>query len=1043
MLPKFSIKRPVTTIMCIFIVLLGGIIAYTSLSLDLMPSINVPVAIVSTSYPGAGPEEIETLVTKPIEDALGTVSNIDSLSSTSSAGSSTVIIYFEDSTDIDMAALDMREKIDMVKGRLPEGASEPMVMKIDIASMTAIYMGVRSDSLSLAELNTMVEDTIIKRFEKIEGIASVSTMGGINEEVQITVNPEKMEGYGVTTSMISQALASENINYPVGSVTQGTVSMQIKTEGKFTSVDEIRQLPLTTMAGAIISIEDVADVRIATKDQVSYANVEGEAAIVLVIQKQSNANLVDISDKVIAEMNRVSQDYEQIETSMLSDTSSYIKTSVNNIVSTAFQAAVLAIAVIFIFLRSAKMSLIVGISIPTSIIATFAAMWFSGMSMNMISMGGIAIGIGMVVDNSIVVLENIYTHMKRNPDPKVASEIGANKVAMAVTASTLTTMGVFVPLMFVTGIVGDIFWDLSLTICFSLLASLVVSLTFVPMACSKLLKPEMFVDGKEVVESKHFGKLLDKWGHLLGKIDVMYGKILQWSLLHKKRVVTFSSLFFVATMLLVIVMGMDLMPEMDEGVLEVRVEMPSGTDIEETEAVVNEVFGRMDNIPEVDNYYAFIGNAGGMFGGSSNTATIGANLVAKKERNVTAKELARQLEEDFANIAGCEVTVLDASGAMGAYGNARVTVRVSGDDSDILRDVGYDLKERFSQIDGVINVENSAGEGLPEARIVVDRAKASVYGISTAQISSTISSAINGTVATKYTMNGTEIDVRIKQDKKRVSSINDIKNLTVMTSQGVLIPVAEVADIVMGESAVNITRVDGYKYMDISVEYFERDMNAVSIDVKAKADAYVFPDGYGYEITGNSEDMIEAFTQLLLVLVVAILLIYMIMASQFESFIHPFIVMFSIPIALSGGVLGLFITGKSITVIALMGFIMLVGIVVNNAIVLIDAANQKVESGMSTFEAISQAGPERLRPILMTTLTTVLGMVPLGMGMGEGMEMQQPMAITIIFGLSLSTIVTLILIPVLYMVVDILRSKERRPKLFKKSKKKEDLTLES
>lgn len=1038
MFSKASIKRPVTTVMVMMIVVLAGIIGYNSLNLDLMPSMDIPVAIVSTTYVGAGPEEIETLITKPLEEALGTVSNVDEITSTSSSNSSMIIVQFEDDTDIDLAAVDMREKVDLIKSTLPEGAKEPMVMKIDINSMTAITVGIKSDTLNLTELNTLTEDTLSKRFEKIEGVTSVSITGGIENEIEIAVNPEMLQGYGVTVGQIAQALAAENLDYPAGKVQQGTLKLQVKSVGIFQTIDEIRDLPIATSTGGIIHIRDVADVNMVETEQSSYAIMDGEPALMLVIQKQSNANLVEVSDKVNAEIAKVSKDYPQLSLSMLTDTSDYIKLSVSNIVSTAVQAAVLAIIVIFAFLHSSKMALIIGISIPTSILATFAVMWLNGMTMNMISMGGIAIGIGMLVDNSIVVLDNIFNHARMGKPIKEAAADGASEIAMAVTASTLTTVGVFVPLMFVSGTTGDIFKDLSLTICFSLAASLVVSLTFVPMACSKLLKPEQFIVSEENGEPNkkmHFSKLLSVWNGALDKLDLGYKKVLLWCLVNKKKVVALVVAIFIGTLALVPIMGMDFMPTMDEGVISASIELPDGTMLEETQRVVDEVITHIENMDEVELYYATIGSSGMSFSASgTNMANVTVNLVNKKERELSAEDLAKNLEDELKSIPGCEITVSASSSAMGSYGGSGVTLQITGDENDELREISNNIENMIKDIDGITDISNSAGDTLPETKITINREKASGYGITSSQIYSAVNNAISGKVATQFKIDGSEIDVRIKQKDESVKYLNDLQNITITTASGIVVPITEVADITKDESSVAVTRTNHHKYTELKATVYGRDMNSVQKDIEAKLSNFVMPDGYSYEFTGTTEEMNESFMQLGIVLIVAILLVYMIMASQFESFIYPFIVMFSMPISITGGIFGLFVTGKSITMTAFMGFIMLVGMVVNNAIVLIDAANQNVEKGMSAYEAICVAGPDRLRPILMTTLTTVLGMIPMGLALTEGMEMQQPMAIAIIFGLSIGTLVTLIFIPVLYMLVDKLRYRNMKKRLVKKEK---------
>lgn len=1028
MLPKHSIKRPVTTVMVMLIAILAGVVSLLGLDLDLMPTIDIPIAVVSTTYSGAGPEEIETLITKPIESALGTVSNVDSISSTSSANSSMVLIQFVDGTDLDMAAIDMREKIDLVKGSLPEDANDPMVLKMDMAMMSSIMVGVSSEK-DLASLTTLLEDSIVNRIERIEGVAAVSIVGGVTKEIQVTMSPEKMQGYGITASQISGILKSENANFPTGEITQGEYKLQLRAVGEFRSVDEIRELPITTSNGVVIHLSDVADVSEGIKDEDSYTIINGKESIILSIQKQSDANIVNISDKVNAELDRIYKDYPDINISMLSDTSEYIKTSVNNVLSTAFQSALLAIVVLLFFLRDPKTSFIIGVSIPTSLVVTFALMYVNDMTLNIISLGGLTIGIGMLVDNSVVVLENIFRHWKNGSEPKIASEIGASEVSMSVMASTLTTVAVFIPLMFVKGSIGQMFKDLSLTVSFSLMASLIVSLTFVPMACSLVLKREE----TKVKKISIFSKFLDAWGRGVDAIDSFYRKVLTWSLKNKKKTVAVVMAAFIGTLALIPLMGIDLMPVMDEGSASITIDMPKGTVIGETTKIIDEVLLRIEDIEETELMYLMVGGSASFMGGSTDSATVNMNFVGKDERERSTEEIVIDIRERLKGIAGAEIKVSSSSNAMGSYGGGDISIQLNGDETDKLREIGNDIVAIVSQMQGTAEVESSLQDSVPEANIVINRTKASVYGINAATIANAVSTAITGSVATQYKVDGTEIDIRLKQNGSTDKYISDLKNITITAPTGVTLPLTEVADIVIKDGATSISRIDQHKYITVSAKSIGRDANSIKNEIIQKLDKYNFPDGYDYEFTGSLESMTESYNNLMIVLIVAVLLVYMIMASQFESLIYPFIVMFSVPLALTGGIFGLFITGKTISVTAFMGFIMLVGMVVNNAIVLVDYTNQLREKGMECIDALIEAGPTRLRPILMTTLTTILGLVPMALSTSEGTEMQQPLAISVIFGLTISTIVTLVFIPVLYAGVDKFRFRTRRNK--KKNKK--------
>ncbi len=1033
MFSKLSIRRPVTTVMIILIVCLCGIVSLLGLKMDLMPSMDIPIAIVSTSYSGAGPEEIENIITKPIEEVLGTVSNVDTIQSTSSAGSSIVMVQFEDGTDIDMATLDMREKIDLIKGYLPDGSSDPMVLKLDMNSLASIVVGVTSD-MKPYELTEFLDSKVLNRLERIEGVASVSLTGNTQREIQVVVNQEKLQGYGVTVSQISSYLMAENINYPSGNVEDGIYNLQLRTVGEFKSVDDIKNLPIMTATGGLIRLSDVADVSENTTDNTTNAYINGEHGIIVSISKQSNANIVDVSNEIEEELEKINRDYGEIDIFMLSNTSDYIKVSVKNVLQTAILSTIMAFIVLYVFLRSIKPSLVIAVSIPTSILATFATMYVVGIGLNIISLGGISIGIGMLVDNSVVILENIYRYRKLGYEAKEAAYLGAKEMSLSVMASTLTTVAVFIPLVFISGMVGQVFFDLSVTICAALIASLIVSITFVPMACSVLLKEDVADKPKKETRAT---KVLDKIGSLVDSLDTVYRKALNWCITHQKKTIVGTIIIFVLTLCLIPIMGFNLMPSMDQGTATISISLPNGSKIEETEAVTNEVLEIIADIPEIDVYYVTIGgdSSSSLFGADSDKATISLNLVGKDHRKRTTVEVAQDIQERVDTIAGAEITATALETAMGNFSDSSVTLQVNGTDMDMLMEAANDVRDIVATVDGVINVETSVGDTVPQANIVINRNKASVYGLTAAQVGSALSEAVTGKVATTYKVDGTEIDVRIMSKEENVDRLNDIYNIVITSPTGVNVPLSEIADIVIEESSSSINRMNQTKYISISGTIIDRDSNSVMKDVEAKLDNYIFPEGTDYQFTGSMEMLEDTFSDLMIVLIVAILLVYMIMASQFESLLNPFIVMFSVPLALTGGIFGMFITGNSISVVSFMGFIMLVGMVVNNAIVLIDYTNQLRVEGYSCDEALEEAGPTRLRPILMTTLTTVLGLIPSAVMTTEGLEMQQPLSITVIFGLTISTVVTLLFVPVVYSIFDKIRVKRRERKAAKKAAK--------
>ncbi len=1009
MFSKLCIRKPVTTIMVTLMVFIAGIVSYFNLDQALMPDMDLPIAVVMTTYVGASPEEIEELISKPMEESLGSIANVDTVTSYSSTNSSMVLLQFVDGTDIDMAAVDMRDKIDQMKSTLPDAAGDPMVIKMDINAMP-ITIGVKAENMDLESLNDLLEDNVVNRLERIEGVASVSLSGGITNEVRITVDPVKLAGYGLTTSTLSGLLAAENMNLPSGDLTQGNTTVAVRTIGEFTSVQEINNLPIPTSTGAVIHLSDVARVEQVEADRDSFTYINGEKGILLSVDKQSTANLVKVSQSLKDEIAKLQRDYPELEIDMLSDTSDYIEMSLSNITETALLAAVIAFFVLLLFLKNAVTAGIIAVSIPTSIMATFALMHVTDINMNMISMGGVAIGIGMLVDNSVVVLDSIYQYYERGYTAAESAEIGAKEVSMAIIASTLTTVAVFLPMALIGGTTGAMMKNLSFTIMYALIASVVVALTFVPMACALLLKRETKTF---VWKNLKFLSFLDRWEGAIDTLSRKYEKLLKWALRHRKKTVLTVLLVFILSLCSIPLAGMDFMASMDEGVATISVDLPNGTDLDTTEETTLEVLYRLQDIPEADVVYANVGS--GMLSSGTNSASITMNLVDAKDRKRSTEEVCDDIEKLLADIPGADITVSSSDSAMGSLASADVTMNVYGYDAATLVDVEDELIDKLSQVDGLSDVEGSTGDTVPEAKVTIDRAKASQYGITTASVAGALSTAISGSTATQYKLDGTEIDVVIRYDTNSVNYLTDLNNLTVTSAYGTQVPLSDVATVTMDESATTIMRENQKNYITISANADNMSTSeAQKLVEKAMADIEL-PDGCTYQFSGMMEKMNDTFRSLEIAMVVAVLLVYMIMASQFESLRYPFIVMFSMPLAITGAIIGLLITGNTITMPAMMGFVMLIGMVVNNGIVLVDYTNQLMDRGMNCYDALTSAGPRRLRPILMTTLTTVLGMVPMALATSEGSEMMQALAIAVIFGLTLSTVVTLIFIPVLYM----------------------------
>ena len=1016
-LPELSIRRPVTTVMVIFIVVILGVLSFINLKQELMPEMELGIAIVIATYDGAGPQEIESLVSKPLEDALGTVSNLKNMTSTSSSGRSIIMLEFTDGANMDNAALKMRENIDMVKRFLPDGV-EPRVMQIDPNMLQSFMVGV-TGNYDLTRLTSVLDDEIVGRFEKIDGVGSVSASGGRVREISVELRQDKLLGYGISAAQISGVIASENVNMPGGSIEQGDMVLQIRTTGEFTSISEIENLPLTTQAGAQIRLSDVARVSDGFKKEASYATINGTRGVTLSISKQSTANVVEVSDKINAEIALLRDDYPDLDFVVILDTSRFIKSSLANVWQTIVLATILAVVVLLVFLGDIRASLIIGVAIPISLVASLALAYFTKLTLNMVTLNSLLIGVGMLVDNSIVVLENITRHLNIGKPPAEAARDGANEVAISIWGSSLTTIVVFVPVIFVEGIAGTMFGQLGLILVYSLMSSLAVSLTFVPMACSKFLAA-----GHEKKRTA-LNRAWDKFDTQYNKFRAGYARLLKWAVNHKTAVIAISLAMFAATALVMRFVGMEFMGAMDQGRLSVSVSAPRGSKIEETLAITDKVVERVGGIEWVKDVTVTAGSGGGgllSMGGGSNRASLFINLTPKRGRPPIS-DVAEQIRAVTADVAGAEITVTGGDAMSAMMGGNTVSFSIFGDDLDELSDISFKVADLVSTIPQIRNAESSVQEGAPQARVVIDRAKASLYGLQASSIASLVNLAVSGRTVSKYKVDGTEVDVTLRYLPEKLNFITDLEGLVVQTPRGAGVPLAEVAQIVMEQGPASITKENHKRYVTVSAEYVDTDLNSVTQEITRLLEGFDFPEGFTYKFGGAFENMIDSFKSLGLALVFGFILVYMVIASQFESLAYPATILFSIPIAWSVGLIGVYIFGASLSIVSIVGLILLMGIVVNNGIVLVDYINVRRAAGSPAYDAVLEAGPIRLRPILMTTITTVIGLVPMILSNSEGSEMLKPMGVVIAFGLSFSTMVTLVLIPTLYMTLHNIRKK--------------------
>lgn len=1008
-----SVNRPVGVIIIVLVVMMLGAVSLTGLGIDLMPDLELPIAVVTTSYPGAAPVDVENLVTRPLEGSLSAVEGLETMQSISSPNQSVVILMFDYGVNMDSSMLELRDRLDMVSRALPASTGEPLVMRFDPNAMPVMQLGI-SGEIDIASLTHIVEDSVLPRLERIPGVAQVNMSGGQEKEIIVQPDFTLMQEYRVTMSQIAQLIGAENRSAPAGQIKQGTEKMPLRILGEFSSIKDILNINIPVATGEVIKLSEIATVEEAVVERTSFSFVNGEPTLSLDIMKQSDANTVDVSNSVLREMERIEESLTQgVTMTTIMDSSMFIRDSISSVVRNMLLGGGMAILVLLLFLRSFRSTLIIGLSIPIALVSAFTLIYFSGNTLNILTLGGLALGIGLLVDSSIVILENIFKYRERGYSNIEAAKKGASEVAGAVIASTLTSVVVFVPIIFTGGLAAEIFMPLALTVGFILLASLIVAITLVPML-SRLLLPEIVVDDNP----KGLRRIASSIGRIIDTISVGYRKLLKWTLNHKKTIVFGTLLLLVASLAMIPKVGVEFIPDFDQGELIATIEMPEGTPLDETRENVGLLEEFLVETRAVEMVYTTIGGGGrrGIEGGSENSGNIYARLVPKAERSISTNEIIKQLDEYAKSLPDIEINVRGAQS--GGMGGSPINIEVRGNEISTLKTIADELQEIINGVSGATNITHSMGETRPEIQIHVDRDAAVEHGLMYAEVMQTIINSMNGQVATLMRIEGNEIDVKVILAEESRSNLAQLRRLPLTTPKGEIIQLSTVADFKQAEGPAVINRQNQTRGVAISGDIIDRDLGDVMEDIEKALDEYNFPEGYDYQIGGDFEMMQDTFSQLILALVLAIFLVYAVMAFQFEKVMYPFIVMFSLPVTVIGIIFGFLVTGRPLSAPAFIGVIMLAGIVVNNAIVLVDYINKLRDRGLSREEAILEAGQTRLRPILMTMLTTVLAMIPLAIGIGEGSELQSPMATVIVFGLSFSTLITLVLIPVMYIYMD-------------------------
>lgn len=1032
---ELAVKRPVTVVMLVAAVLVLGFVSLSELSLDLLPDIEIPAAAVITTYEGAGPYEVENLVTRPIEEALSTVGNVKTISSRSERGRSTVVVQFNWGTNMDFALLDMREKLDRVAPYLPEDADAPMPLKFNPNESPILEAALYGD-MPNHELRELAETRIKGRLERLDGVASVQVVGGREREIRVSLDPGKLRAYNIGLDQVVNALRAANINLPGGRVEEAGTEYILRTTGEYGTVDEIRDIVVSAGAVGVRRLGDIARVEDTFKDVTVLSRFNGRDSVGVYIQKEAEANTVKVAEMVKGELDRLSLSLPKgVHVAVVADNSSLVREAIDAVTSNASSGGILAIAVLLAVLQNLGATLIVAVSIPISIIVTFVLIYFNKMTLNLMSLGGLALGVGMLVDNSIVVLENVFRRVELGEAPLVASVKGTNEVGMAIAASTLTTVAVFLPVVFIHGVASEIFTDLALTVTFSLLASLVVATTLVPMLASRLVRGHapgaepggairIRRDGSSNWAARvweAFKNAMNVVPRALDQVSDAYARGLTWAAGRRGAVLGAAFAVFAASLLLFPLIGREFLPSVDEGIISVDVALRPGDVLEATDKVVTGLEQDISGLPFVEAAMSQVGSEG-----RPEEATITVKLVPLEERSVSTAQAAEEIRRISSRHAGAEIRVSPVGVFGGGVLGVPLQIQLRADDRELLRKWAPTVAEVVAKVEGTRDVRTSLEKARPELDVKVDKRKASTYGLSVYQVASAVRTSVSGQTATKYRTGGTEVDIVVRLDPNSVTGIRGLEDIPISTPLGATIPLKDVADVVPGTSPDVVERSEQVNAVSVTSELVGRDLGAVIKDCREAIGRLSLPDEIDVSYEGDNKWMDEAMADLSRALVLAVFLVYVILASQFESLWQPLAILFSIPLALIGVLWALAATGHTLNVASMIGVIMLAGIVVNNAIVLIDRVNQNRSAGMDRFEAIREAGKTRLRPIFMTTSTTVLGLIPLALGIGAGAELEAPIAVTVIGGLTLSTLLTLFVVPLMYTLMeDALASAQR------------------
>jgi len=1021
-LAQISVNRPVATAMIFIIMVVLGLVSLSKLGLDLMPELEIPAVSVITAYEGAGPEEVETLITEPMEDTLSTISGVDEVISISKEGISAVTLRFDWGENIDESINDVREKIDLIRDILPEEADNPVIFKFDLAMMPIAIIAITAED-SYPDLQDIVDDEIVDHLKRVDGVASVTPRGGLERQIRVDIDRDKLAALNLSVIQVNAALAAQNISTPGGNIKTGYKDYLLRTPEEFSSPQEVAEVVVAQRNGIPIKLKDVADVRDFFKERTYEVRMNAQKAMAVFVQKQSGQNTVKVARAVREKLEEIKKNLPpDVKPKMVMDNSEFILASVGNLRNTVLWAAFFVFIVLLFFLRDLRASIIVAVAIPTSLIFTFFLMYLADYTINETSLASLAIAVGLVVDNAIVVVDNINRHRAKGQRPKEGAIFGANEVGVAVIASTLTTISIFAPIIFVGGIAAIVFGQFAAIVVMALLASLFTALMLVPMVSSKILMVRDANSPKSVLDS--FYNLGEK---VLKKIEDLYVEFLNWSLSNRKTVFISCIVLFVWSIGIVGFIGTEFFPEQDQNRLSANYELPIGTRYERTGAVAQQLQKIVEgSVPERRDSFIRWGVYGGAGGGhfateeESYKGILFISLKPKRQRNACPSDLIKRLRKITDDMPGVTIrySAEDPLEAMVFGTGGKLAVELYGHDMDSARQYANSVKAAMERIDGVQDVEISRKEEKPEIKVVVDREKASKMGLDVQTIGKTIETFFAGSTATRYREGGDEYDIEVRLQEQDRDRIEDLRDVFISLPTGAQVSLANIAAIEQGVGPTKIERKDQARYITVSGEIGGRDLGSVVKDVRKALDKITPPPGFSYKFAGAEKERTEAFRLLVIAVGLGMGLVYMVMASQFESLRDPFIIFLSIPFGIVGVIIALALTGQSMSVITFLALIMMVGIVVNDGIVLISYVGILRRRGNDVYSAIMEGGRTRLRPVICTTATTILAMVPLALSRGEGSEIWVPFAVTVIGGLFVGTIITLVLMPTLYSVLE-------------------------